>query len=187
MKKLAKKMILVLCLPVLILILSVVSVTLLNKPICKGKLLKPLRLCVQIFCPPQNLYELILEEKIDIANTGTEHTFNCEIEYIGPYSIGVLLDELNEDLQRKKYPLKLKLLVQFYLDGKLVLSKETTDEYRPFLGKDNSGLILADILVPDDLPIDKKIDCKVKIVNTDEYLSQECEQIFFYMKKKSEL
>ena len=83
--------------------------------------------------------------------------------------------------------MKLKLLVQFYLNGNLLLSKETTDEYSPFYSKEGYGLFIAEILVPDNVPIEKEIDCKVKIINTDEYLSQEFEQIYFYMKRRSEL
>ena len=171
---------------ILVLFIPVLLISLLKVPISRAETLKPLRLLVQLFCPPKDLFEFVMDRNIDIAKMDDIQTFEFKIKYVGPYSIGILLDNFSKDLYRKKYELKLRLKLDFYSDGALLTSKETTDDYTPFFGKRGNGFILSDFISPEEIPLDKKITCKLTIIAPDRELYSKYAPIKLYIQKMSE-
>ena len=67
---------------IIIIFVFLVLVILLRIPISKGKILRPARLWVQLFCPPKDLFELVLNEEMDITKIGNVQTFKFKNKYI---------------------------------------------------------------------------------------------------------
>ena len=154
---------------IIIIFVFLVLVILLRIPISKGKILRPARLWVQLFCPPKDLFELVLNEEMDITKIGNVQTFKFKNKYIGPYTGGILLEKFSDELYRKKYRLKLQIKLDFYNDNTLLILKETTNDYSPFYGKRGNGLILFEFKSPENIHLDTEIICKSTILDTDEY------------------
>jgi hypothetical protein len=172
---------------VCLVVISFLLPPLLRVPICKGKILGFLRPYVQIFCPPKDLYDIVLNERIDISEPNKNQTFNFKIKYIGQYATHVTLDELDDKLYGKKYDLKLQMRLNFYKDGVLLISKNPADYYQKSWGLDRGdGEIKCDFEVPKDVPIDTNITCGVRIFATDPYLNNHCKGTRLFIHKYSE-
>lgn len=180
------KQVFIIITPIIVIVFIIlIAVTLLRIPISKGKFLKQARLLVQLFCPPKDLFDLVVDKEIDVTNLNNPQSFKFKIKYIGPYTGGILLEKFSDDLYRKKYELQLRIKLDFYNDNKLLISKETSN-YSPFYGRRGDGLMLFEFKSPEDIPIDAEIICKSTILATDEYLSQQYGSMRLYIQKESE-
>ncbi len=181
------KQVFVIITPIIVIVFIIlIAVTLLRIPISKGKILKQARLLVQLFCPPKDLFDLVVDKEIDVINLNNPRSFKFKIKYIGPYTGGILLEKFSDDLYREKYELQLRIKLDFYNDNKLLISKETSNNYSPFYGRRGDGLMLFEFKSPEDIPIDTEITCKSTILATDEYLSQQYGSMRLYIQKESE-
>lgn len=181
-----KQVFVIIILIVAITFIILVTVTLLRVPISKGKVFKQVRLWVQLFCPPKDLFDLVVNKEIDVTNLNNLQSFEFKIKYVGPYTGGILLEKFSDDLYRKRYELRLRIKLDFYNDNKLLISKETSNAYSPFYGSKGDGLMLFEFKSPEDIPIDTEITCKSIILATDEYLSKQYGPMRLYMQKESE-
>lgn len=158
----------------------------LRAPISKGKILKPARLLVQFLCPPKDLFDMVIDEKIDIASKGEIPPFMFKIKYIGPYNVGILLNKFNDNWCRNKRSLQLRLKLDFYSNDILLISKESTDKYEPFYGRRGNGFILFSFDSPAEIPIDTYITCKAMVLIADKELDAQCGPARLYAQKLSE-
>lgn len=158
----------------------------LRVPISKGKILKPARLWVQLFWPPKDLFDSVVNKEINITNTAEPQSFKFTVKYVGPYTVGVLLNNFSDDLYRKKYDLKLRVRLDFYKNDALLISKETSSDYTPFYGKRGNGLMLTEFESTEDVPIDTEITGKLIVLSPDESLSNQYGPLRLYIQKRSE-
>jgi len=143
---------------------------LLRVPICKGKLLPFFRQYVQWLCPPADLYEGLIDEIVDFNN---EYTYTFKIKYIGPYNLAMEFDHIgnfNENCH-------VKAKIDFYIKDKLTLSR-----YMSIDGIKERSWCECDFVVPEDLPIEEEITCKIKIVSAE----GKCKTVRLLLSKSSE-
>ncbi|OQA03667.1 MAG: hypothetical protein BWY69_00305 [Planctomycetes bacterium ADurb.Bin401] len=162
-------------------------IPLLRVPICKGKILGFLRPHVQIFCPPEDLYDPILNKKIEISDTNKVQTYEFKTKYIGHYAAIIVLDGLDDDLYRKAYDLKLNMKLNFYQDGILLISRKTSDYYNKSWGLGHGdGEIKCEFESPKDIPIDANVTCEVLLITIDPYLNKHFKSANLFIQKYSE-
>ena len=141
----------------------------------------------QVLFPPADLYDLIVEKDIDIAQTGYKDILYFQIKYPGLYSIGVLFDKFPVKFNKASYgDLKLRLNLDFFDQDQLVFSKETKEPILHFASKDGRGFWLARFYSPDTIPIGNKIKCKVEVLNSDILFMQQYGNARLFIKKVSE-
>jgi hypothetical protein len=181
-----KQIFVVITLIIFIIFIILITVTLLRVPISKGKILKQAKLWVHLFCPPKDLFDLVVDEEIDVTNLNNLQLFKFKLKYIGPYAGGILLEKFSDNLYRNRYELQLRIKLDFYKDNKLLISKKIGNNYSPFYGRKGNGLMLFEFKSPGDIPIDTEITCKSTILVTDEYLSKQYGPMRLYIQKESE-
>ncbi|OHB53188.1 MAG: hypothetical protein A2Y12_06800 [Planctomycetes bacterium GWF2_42_9] len=141
----------------------------LRVPICKGSIFPFIRPHVELFCPPLDLYKGLIDEIVDFSD---EYTYIFKIKYIGPYELDMVfdhIDNLNENCN-------VKAQIDFYLKDTLMLSRYIMIEGN----KESSECYF---IVPKDLPIDKEITCKIKILSAE----GKCKTIRFLLSRQSQL
>ena len=153
---------------------------LLREPICQGKLLKSLRVYVEIFCPPKDLFSPTLDSPIDLNKTESFYTFNFTNKYSGCYFFGILLDKLPDK------SLKFQMDIDFFKDEELLFSKKIENDYSPFKGRRGDGLILFDFFSPKEVPIEENITGKLRVVSLDEWFNRESKSVRLYIQRNSE-
>lgn len=171
---------------IFVIILLVSLLFLLRAPISRGKIFPSLRFFVQYFCPPRDLFDLIVNDEIDTSKRGMAPTTKFRLKYIGPYAVGLLLDRFPPNLYHNKYDLILRLKFDFYKGNIFLFSKETSNEYSPFIGLRGNGFTLFHFNTPEDIPVDEDIICKVNVLQADEYLNHQYGPIKIYIQKRSE-
>lgn len=115
-------------------ILCLLGLNFFNSCILQHSKSKALRVFVQMFMPPKDLYDYSVCENIDLAKAGEVKEFKFRNKYRGKYAFGVILDNYSDELYFEKGdPLDLKMLVEFYVGNKLVLSRSTENDYSPLL------------------------------------------------------
>ena len=164
----------------------VMAIYILRKPICKGKYLPFARDWVHLFCPPEDLYTVLLDQPLDISVCGSnkyEITFN----YIGPYIADIFPRNLSDELKGQEYDTTLEMSMDFYVDGNSVLEKNPMLNYKKSWGLGRGrGIPSCKIQIPTELPLDTKVTCVLTIIEPDEYLNQKSDMRIFII-KQSEL
>ena len=167
-------------------LILILAVYILRKPICKGKYLPFARKLVHLFCPPEDLYTVLLDEPLDVSVRGSneyEITFN----YIGPYRISVFPRSLSDELKGQEYDTTLEMSMEFYVDGNSVLEKNPMLNYKKSWGLGRGrGIPSCKIQIPTELPLDTKVTCILTIIEPDEYLNQKSDMRII-IGKQSEL
>jgi len=174
---------------ILVICILLVSVTFLKVPIAKGKILKEGRPLFNLFFEPKDLYELTLNEKIDITDANGTQMFTFTNKYIGPYSVGFLWEKFVPDdyASVEKLDFKLRLKFDCYENNILLMSKEIEDYEYKFLGLSEDGIALFEFNSPDTIPIDTEISCKVTILVADELFNNKYGPVKIYIQKSSEM
>lgn len=173
-----------------ILILIVLAILLLNRAILSSNAPKAMRLVVSAIAPPKDYYDYLVNEKLDISEKGLTKRFEFKNRYAGWHDVGVLLEKFTDDLYfvplSKRYNLKLKMKVNFYVQNSLILSRDVENTYDPFIGRKGKGFIFITYDCPKDLPLDKLITCEVKVVEPDSTLSAVYGPARLYIRKMSD-
>ena len=138
-------------------------------------------------------YEPVISERISIekADPVNEYTFHFQHKYQGRFDVGIYLDKMNIDntnyyqyMELSKSPV-VKFSIVFLSNNKIIISRMIPDEYLPFLAEQgNSGIKMMDYKVPEDVPMNTRITCKVRIAVPDSKLSKEYGPVRFYIKKE---
>jgi len=150
-----------------------------------------IRLLLQLFIAPKDYYEYLINDPLNLTEKGLTKRFKFKNKYIGGYSAGILLDNFSDHSYFKsmseKYKLKLKMEVNFYQNGNLILSRIVENKYFPFLSLKGSGFAFIIYKSPDDLPSDKLLVCEVKIIESDTELENTYGPVRFYIRKDSDM
>ena len=171
----------------------IVLVIVFKRPIMRSSCAPPqLRLLLRLFVPPADLNDLLVNEELDISKKGVVKEFEFKNKYLGNHDAGIILGKFTSDLyyvpSEKRYKLKLIMEISFYTDNRLILSRIIEKVYDPFVGGPNrSGFSFVHYKCPEDLPVNKKIIFKVKVIEPDEYLAAHYGPVKFYVAKGSDL
>jgi len=133
---------------------------------------------------PKDLYDFIVNERIDIIKKGT-YNFEFVNKYDGKHSVGIILENFLDSLYFSKSNFKLRLKIDFYLKERLVFSNIKNVSY-PFKGKKGSGFIFLTYSCPSNLPRNQLIICKVTIIEPDYELFKKYGPVRFYVQKMSD-
>ena len=140
--------------------------------------------------PPEDLYELITKTELDITKTEAATSSKFQIKYDGPYSFGILLENLSTaDYSRTKPnpPVNLKLKLEFYENNQPIFTAESIAiKFSPFFGLRGNGLFLGSFETPEQIPLMKEIECKATVIVPDKALQNKYGPVWFYIKKHSE-
>lgn len=173
-----------------ILMLFVLAIFLLNKAILSSNTPKVMRLIVLAVAPPNDLYDYLTNEGIDVSKKGLIKRFEFRNKYVGRYDVGILLDKFTNELYfvplSQRYNLKLRMEVNFYVKNLLILSRVVENKYDPFIGRKGKGFSFIIYDCPKDLPHDKLIACEVKVIEPDITLTTTYGPARFYIKKMSD-
>lgn len=172
---------------ILLLVLFPVALCrLLNVPIAQGKIFSPLRSIVLTFCPPSDIYDMPTCSPIDVSASGITTSITFTVKYVGPYGLGVFVDNTPDDLVWRKHSLSLRMRLEFYHGQKLLLSNEVGRTYSFISGGKGNGIILLLFRAPQELPVGQPIDCKITVLERDTYLTDTCGNPKLFIHKWSE-
>ena len=173
-----------------ILILIALTILLLNRSLLSSNSPKAMNLLALAIAPPKDLYEYLIDEELNISEKGLIRRFEFKNKYAGRHDIGVLLEKFSDDLYfvplSRRYKLKLRMEVNFYLQNSLILSRIVEDKYEPFIGRRGKGFSFIIYDSPKDLPLDKLVTCEVKILEPDNKLSTTYGPVRFFIGKMSD-
>ncbi len=169
----------------LLLILTVSTGAILNTSIQKGKVLPQLRWYFQFFFPPKDLYTDLVHHEIDIASDSSESSFSFAHIYAGKHTFGIM-GEKYKFLAKEKVPFNAGIRFTFSVDQDIVWDTTVSEKYFGFSGKEGDGFALAVYEVPQKLPIDKTVTCRVRVLKADVLFHDKHEPIKIYVSKMSE-
>jgi hypothetical protein len=156
------------------------------KLICEGKLFSKYRQYCYLFFPPKDLYECKLYKTLEQHQEFQSYQFS--LKYIGLYDCETILEKFSDEMYyQKQHGSSLEILFKFYdVNDKLIYQKQTKGNYVPFIGKNGGGLKLFQFHVPEDIPEDQEITCKLIVINKDDALYNKYGPIKLCIKKASE-
>ena len=144
----------------------------------------------RFFFPPKDLFDLVVNEGIDITTTGEVASVIFRLKYDGPYNAGIYLAKLpNNGLPSDgthKYVFKLRVRIDVFQGDQLFFSDISTSEYSSFMGLRGNGLQLLRFNAPEDVPLKKELTCKVTVLVPDKALNKNFGPVSFYIQKASE-
>jgi hypothetical protein len=174
----------------LMLIIPILASLLLNKIILSSEAPKALRLFIMAVAPPNDLYDFLIKEEIDLSEKNSIRHYEFKNKYTGTHDVGILLKKFSADQYFKpisqRYDLKLKLQVNFYMQNRLLLSRVAEHKYDPFLGLNGNGFSFFYYECPEDLPLNKLITCEIQIIEPDSKLLADYGPVSFYIRKMSD-
>lgn len=168
----------------ILMVIFIASLYFLREPICKGKLLKSTRMFTHLFFPPKDLYKTLVNEEINIGETEIVQSYEFKTKYIGPHAVYVVFEGMPFDFA-KSHELKLEINFDFYKNDLLLTSKNTKNFNNKSWKLHN--YIWCIFNVPDEIPLDQNIICKITITTTDELLAKNIEGTRIIISKMSEL
>lgn len=119
---------------------------------------------VIVFFPPTDLYTPLEIKKIEAPFPLNTEFLSFQNKYLGSHRISIYYDDIDTVPYFEK--IDLSSVIECYTDDQLSFNKNIVHG-EPFLGKDGSGLMLSIYSVPEDLPLNKLIKCKVYISSID--------------------
>ena len=159
-----------------------------NDSILRSNLPKPIKLFVQTFVPPQDLYQVLIKEKFDLSQEKLLVKRDFTHKYPGQYSFGIFIQNTPNDFyfNKQNHRINSTIVVNFFVGGKKIKSYVLREEFSPFVGKNGNGLMFNTYDCPKDLPIDKLITCEVILIKPDSQFYDSYGPIYFYVKKRSD-
>jgi len=141
---------------------------------------------------PADYYLPIVNSDLDISREGESKTIELTHKYDRAYISGLILkgfgygDDFFES-KTKRYKTTLHLEISFYVDDTLLLKKSVqNDDYSPFLATYGGGMHLFYYKCPNELPLNKKIICVVKVTKPDKHLQDTYGPVKFFIAKMSD-
>jgi hypothetical protein len=156
----------ILILMLTITIIFFLGIKLFNEKIMQSERTGIIRAIVELFFPPNDLYTSLAYA--DISQNEEIIILQFMNKYSGSHSIDLVLDNLRmlNFTEMYNYSADIKFELEFFL-GETVIHSETIENItrNPFSGKEE-GYKLYFYKCPRDLPLNKPIKCKVKIINS---------------------
>ncbi|MHC4269752.1 MAG: hypothetical protein ACYSWS_11900 [Planctomycetota bacterium] len=142
---------------------------LLIKPSQQGKIFPGWGKISLLFSEPDDLW--IPLAKAPLNRNTHEYIFPISHKYVGHHNIDILFSDKNINVWKidKSY---ISMSVSFY-DSEAVLFSKTTSYAGTFKGLQGSGLTFIRYSLPEDLPINRKLNAKIKIMgNIDDFMNK---------------
>lgn len=153
-----------------------------------------LKLYVVLFAQPKDYYDELVSEEFDISKTGLVKRFEFRHKYEWNHMVEIAFtDERDSKVYyQHRYKLNAVLKLDFYVDGRLVLSRVIKKEdYSVASGggrrHNNYSLIIMYYKCPDDLPRDKLITGELTIIEGDKNFQDTYGPLTFIIRKMSDL
>jgi hypothetical protein len=140
-----------------------------------------------ILSPPSDLYNALVDKRIDTDKDKYIDAITFKIKYHGRYSTGIFLERLPANFRKTNYDdLKLNIKLSFYIGDQLLLIQEPIKPLLHFVGKSEQGVWFSTFEAPDDLPVDDSLNCKLEVTIFDKKFVTIHGPIRFYIQKISE-
>jgi hypothetical protein len=148
---------------------------------------------VQIFNPPEDFFERLTVEPLDIVDGQAGQTVAINHKYVGLHEMGLLFSKFDSNLygeyNRKyngKYKFHLLAKIKCFEGDKLLFEQSISDS-SPFLGKAGGGFHLIHYKVPNDLPLNETVNCELFVSDLDMALVEKIGPVRFFVGKLSDL
>ncbi len=153
----------------LIVLLIPICLILLIKPSQQGKIFPRWGKISLLFSEPDDLW--IPLAKAPLKRNMQEYIFPLSHKYVGHYNIEILFSDKNInvwDIDKSD----ISMSVSFY-DNETVLFTKTSSYAGGFKGSRGSGLTFIRYSLPEDLPINRKLNAEIKIKgNIDDFMNK---------------
>ncbi len=104
----------------------------------------------------------------------------------GRIIVGMSLDKSKHPhsfYKRHKNTTSVRLKIDYYIDGKIMLRQVGGKYYSSYSAKEDEGLFISYYVnIPSDLPAGKEIVCKIKVIETDEYMVNKYGPVKFFVR-----
>jgi hypothetical protein len=157
-----------------------------NSTILRSNSPAVLKTIVQLIAPPDNLYEPLSEEFIDIKRGVSTKRISYDHRYMGSHEIGIYFDNPDESLFLKNPELKLSASIECRVGTDIYLSR-IVESGSHFIGKRGSGYSLITYKVPQDMPSDKTINCTLALAGLNADFFNKYGPARIYVKKISDV
>lgn len=156
-----------------LLFLVVTAPVFLNRQVLRHCPWGSLRLLVELFRAPADLYTDLGGTEIDIGQKGAGSELVYTNRYRDLHAVVLVFENRRSDLYHKQGRVKLRLNLSFVVDRKEVLTQTYIGRWSPFLRETDFGLVLSTYSCPEVLPLDRPILLRVSVVEADHDLKRE--------------
>lgn len=169
----------------LLLALSIV-IWIFNNAILRSNSPAALKTIVQLIVPPEDLYEPLMTGSINIKDDVATKSFSYNHKYMGSHEIVIYFDNPDVSLFLNSPELKLIASIECRVGDNLYYSR-TVESGSHFIGRRGSGYSLYVYEVPQDLPLDKTINCVLSLSEMDAEFFKKYGPSRVYVKKISDV
>ncbi len=142
---------------------------LLIKPSQQGKIFPSWGKISLLFSEPDDLW--IPLAKATLNRNIHEYALPISHKYVGHYNIAILFSDKNINIWKIDKN-DINIFVSFY-DSETVLFSKSTSYASVFKGMQGSGLTFIRYSLPEDLPINRKLNAKIEIMgNIEEFVNK---------------
>ena len=171
---------------VVVLLLPLMSLVIFNSAIMRSDTPGVLKGAVQLLWPPKDLHEPLAIETLAFSAAKAESILVYRHKYNGRHEIALLFEKLDQTLYQKTHQPNWLSSVVCSSDGDLVLALESTTA-SPFLGKMGNGFSVLTYQVPNDVPLDKDLECRFSVSGVDKEFIGKYGPARLYVRKTSDL
>ena len=149
-----------------IVVVSILSLWLFNSGILRTNSPAFMKSLAQIFFPPEDLYEVLLSEPVDLSIIPLENQTTFSHKYHGAYEVGLIFSAFSSNDYFSNSLLSVTSKIECRLGDEIIYSSSSY-EGEPFLGRYGNGFSLLSYEVPENLSLDKSIGCSISILQVD--------------------
>lgn len=149
-------------------------------------MIRPSSRVLLLLFPPADIGDPLVRVPVDLSQSGREYIFPFKNKYVGNHSIDFIIEKTPPF--GVNYEFAPKIAIKIFSNNQLLLSK-TIDAYqsRVFSGRNNSGEILVWYEVPEDLPRNKPLICKLTILRGEKAFHKGYGSVLFVIRKRADL
>ena len=147
-------------------LILLIGVSLMQMPICKGRIFPALSPWIQMIFPPDDLYDSLYEYPLDLSAEGATHTFTFTNIYAGRHAISLILEDLSMYSKSNAIP-QFSIAFTFSTSNQGQKQAMATNLMYKFWGAKQNGGAIFRYSTPGDLPIDQPVNVTLNIERAD--------------------
>ncbi len=144
-----------------------------------------MRSAFRITFPPNDLYRTLMMVPLDVRQSDFSIDGELTHPYAGKYEIGLQVAKCIS-MTSSKCKSNVRLLVELSSPTGAELEALIGNTIRPWWGRDVSGFSLFHYWVPSNLPVDTKIQCRVRVETPSDEFFDMYGDAALYVRKSSE-